>query len=121
MGEILVVVSSLDDPYNAFTRAWCVFEMFCAINTRCNFNVAFFCEDYKQYSEIKKGTKIEAIDANHCSASVVSELDLIKRTIIKYASGMDSFNKNIRKAVKNRLQQQRVSREYLGAQLNYTK
>jgi hypothetical protein len=103
MGNILVVISSLDDPNNAFTRAWCVFEMFCAIDTRCNFKVAFSCEDYTQYSADKKGEKIEDIDANKCSASVDSELDLIKRTITKYAGGMDTFNKNIREAVKMQL------------------
>jgi hypothetical protein len=103
MGNILVVVSSLDYPYNAFTRAWCVFEMFCAIDTRCNFKVAFSCEDYTLYSADKKGKKIEAIDANKCSASVDGEVDLIRRTIIKYAGGMDTFNKNIREAVRDRL------------------
>jgi hypothetical protein len=99
MKNIVVVVSSLDDPNNAFTRAWCVFEMFCAIDTRCNFEVAFFSEDYKQYSADKKREKIEAINANKCSASEDSELALIKRTIIKYAGGMDSFNREIREAV----------------------
>jgi hypothetical protein len=103
MGNVLVVVSSLDDPNNAFTRAWCVFEMLCAINTRCNFHVAFSSEDHKQYTPDQKRKKIEAIDANKCSASVVSELALIKRTIIKYAGGMDSFNELIRKAVKQQL------------------
>jgi hypothetical protein len=104
MQNILVLVSSFEDPdkvekSSAFTRAWCVFEMWCAIDTKCNFEVAFLADDHKQLKFEEVVEKIRTIDADQCNASVESELRLIKETIIKYSGGMDTFNDIIRKKV----------------------
>jgi hypothetical protein len=101
--NVVVVVFPWDDPI-LFTRSWCIFEMFCAISTKCNFELTFTEEDRESLKTA--GTDrieaiVEAIDAEKSIATKPDDRELVKRTIIKYAGGMQSFNGKVRDKVKH--------------------
>jgi hypothetical protein len=95
MEKVLVVVSSFDDGRNAFKRAWCVFEMFCATDTGRDMHFTFLAN----YDFANVLSLIENIDIDGCSAKEDGESGLIKRTIIKYNGSMKRFNSKIRREV----------------------
>ena len=56
-GRIIMVMSPWNNPL-PFTRAWCVFEAYCASVTNSEFDIALSQNDEKQFlKDVRKGTK----------------------------------------------------------------
>jgi hypothetical protein len=104
MKKMLVVLFPWNNP-TVFTRAWNLFEVFCAIDSECYLEVAFTEQD----REILKNASPEIIEAivskinlGHSVATRPEDGESVRRTIIKHSGGgMERFNEIIRSEVKD--------------------
>jgi hypothetical protein len=100
--NILVVLFPWKNPI-PFTRSWCIFEIFCAISTGCKFQVTFTDDDRKMLKASGIDliqSLVDSIDAEKSEATQDEDKRLVRRTIVKYSGGMDSFNERVREKVK---------------------
>jgi hypothetical protein len=100
--NVLVVLFPWDAPI-PLTRSWCIFEIFCAISTRCNFEVTFTDNDRETLRNTGIDlieTLVSSIDAEKSESTKPEDGELVKRTIIKYSGGMASFNQSVKDKVR---------------------
>jgi hypothetical protein len=100
--NVLVVLFPLNAPI-PFTRSWCIFEMFCAISSKCDFQVTFTDKDREMLKSTAAETieaLVASIDAKKSESTKPEDGELVRRTIIKYSGGMDRFNERVRYTVR---------------------
>ena len=87
------------------SRAWCVFEAYCAMDTGCKFDVAMTSADRADLNmSLKRDPKsldkmLENIDVSKCVAFKPEDLRLIQKTIQKYEGGASKINEMLKAVI----------------------
>jgi hypothetical protein len=99
-GKMISVLHPWDDPI-PLKRAWCLFELFCAVEMKVE---VFFCFSEMALSELQdkiasgKGNKnvevVQKVDAELANATVATDRDMILSQITK-SIGIQQFNSEL--------------------------
>lgn len=99
---ICIVLSPWRDPL-PLHRAWCVYEAYCAIDTKCTCEIAIsnasridILNNIENAKEIIKYL-LSNIDVRKCKASEEKDVRFILKTIEKYQGGAERINKKVRR------------------------
>jgi len=105
LGKTIVIIDPYRDPL-CLKRAWCLFEIFCTIETKSKFQIAMSDTSEQQFNMLIKDNPEEFlalwsdVDLNKAEAFMPSDKSSIFN-IVERSTGIDLLNRVVRQALYN--------------------